>query len=105
MTPPGTTRSHRWDPCRTPRAMIEEAKQQESTRSGRRRPRMTEGSRMYHSPRRHSPKFHDERDILGRDPHHSWEAAARAFAVALRGCFAPMPFRAGLTAGVKGTLD
>ena len=41
----------------------------------------------------------------GRDPHHSWEAAARAFAVALRGCFAPMPFRAGLTAGVKGTLD
>ena len=40
-----------------------------------------------------------------RDPHHSWEAAARAFAVALRGCFAPNPFRAGLTAGVKGTLD
>lgn len=33
------------------------------------------------------------------------EAAARAFAVALRGCFAPDPFRAGLTAGVKGTLD
>jgi len=41
----------------------------------------------------------------GKDPHHSWEAAARAFAVALRGCFVPMPFRAGLTAGVKGTLD
>lgn len=41
----------------------------------------------------------------GRDAHHSWEAAARAFAVALRGCFAPNPFRAGLTAGVKGTLD
>lgn len=41
----------------------------------------------------------------GKDPHHSWEAAARAFAVALRGCFEPMPFRAGLTAGVKGTLD
>jgi imidazoleglycerol-phosphate dehydratase len=41
----------------------------------------------------------------GKDPHHSWEAAARAFAVALRGCFAPMAFRAGLTAGVKGTLD
>jgi imidazoleglycerol-phosphate dehydratase len=45
------------------------------------------------------------RVAAGRDPHHSWEAAARAFAVALRGCFAPMPFRAGLTAGVKGTLD
>ena len=41
----------------------------------------------------------------GRDPHHAWEAAARAFAVALRRCFDPMPFRAGLTAGVKGTLD
>ena len=41
----------------------------------------------------------------GRDPHHSWEAAARAFAVALRGCFGANPFRAGLTAGVKGTLD
>ncbi len=41
----------------------------------------------------------------GRDPHHSWEAAARAFAVALRGCFAPLPWRAGLTVGVKGTLD
>jgi imidazoleglycerol-phosphate dehydratase len=45
------------------------------------------------------------RVTAGRDPHHSWEAAARAFAVALRGCFGPMPFRAGLTAGVKGTLD
>jgi len=45
------------------------------------------------------------RVTAGRDPHHSWEAAARAFAVALRGCFAAMPFRAGLTAGVKGTLD
>lgn len=41
----------------------------------------------------------------GRDPHHSWEAASRAFAVALRGCFAPLPWRAGLTPGVKGTLD
>ena len=41
----------------------------------------------------------------GKDPHHAWEAAARAFAVALRRCFDPMPFRAGLTAGVKGTLD
>lgn len=41
----------------------------------------------------------------GRDPHHAWEAAARAFAVALRTCFAPLPWRAGLTVGVKGTLD
>jgi imidazoleglycerol-phosphate dehydratase len=41
----------------------------------------------------------------GVDPHHSWEAAFRAFGVALRGCFRPLPFRAGLTVGVKGTLD
>ncbi len=41
----------------------------------------------------------------GADPHHSWEAACRAFGVALRTCFRPFPFRAGLTVGVKGTLD
>ena len=45
------------------------------------------------------------RAVTGNDPHHTWEAVARAFAVALRGCFDPNPFRAGLTAGVKGTLD
>lgn len=45
------------------------------------------------------------RSVTGNDPHHSWESVARAFAVALRGCFDPNPFRAGLTAGVKGTLD
>ncbi len=45
------------------------------------------------------------RSVTGQDPHHAWEAVARAFAVALRGCFDPNPFRAGLTAGVKGTLD
>jgi imidazoleglycerol-phosphate dehydratase len=45
------------------------------------------------------------RSVAGADPHHSWESAARAFGVALRDCFAPNPFRAGLTAGVKGTLD
>ena len=45
------------------------------------------------------------RAITGNDPHHTWEAVARAFAVALKGCFDPNPFRAGLTAGVKGTLD
>jgi imidazoleglycerol-phosphate dehydratase len=39
------------------------------------------------------------------DPHHAWEAAFRAFAKALRGALAPNPWRAGLTAGVKGTLD
>lgn len=45
------------------------------------------------------------RAVTGNDPHHTWEAVARAFAVALKGCFDPNPFRAGLTAGVKGTLD
>ena len=46
------------------------------------------------------------RVAAGVDPHHSWEAASRAFA-----CRAPRllpaanPFRAGLTVGVKGTLD
>lgn len=45
------------------------------------------------------------RSAAGADPHHAWEAAARAFAVALRACFEPNPFRAGLTVGVKGTLD
>ena len=45
------------------------------------------------------------RAVTGNDPHHTWEAVARAFAVALRSCFDPNPFRAGLTAGVKGTLD
>jgi imidazoleglycerol-phosphate dehydratase len=39
------------------------------------------------------------------DPHHAWEAAFRAFAKALRAALAPNPWRAGLTAGVKGTLD
>jgi imidazoleglycerol-phosphate dehydratase len=39
------------------------------------------------------------------DPHHAWEAAFRAFAKALRAALTPNPWRAGLTAGVKGTLD
>ena len=39
------------------------------------------------------------------DPHHAWEAAFRAFGKALRAALAPNPWRAGLTAGVKGTLD
>ncbi len=45
------------------------------------------------------------RAVSGNDPHHTWEAVSRAFAVALKGCFDPNPVRAGLTAGVQGTLD
>lgn len=43
--------------------------------------------------------------ISGADPHHCWEACFRAFAKALRAALAPDPWRAGATAGVKGTLD
>jgi imidazoleglycerol-phosphate dehydratase len=43
--------------------------------------------------------------IAGADPHHRWEACFRAFAKALRAAIAPDPWRAGATAGVKGTLD
>jgi imidazoleglycerol-phosphate dehydratase len=43
--------------------------------------------------------------IAGGDPHHRWEACFRAFAKALRAALAPDPWRAGATAGVKGTLD
>jgi imidazoleglycerol-phosphate dehydratase len=44
-------------------------------------------------------------DEGSRDPHHAWEAGFRAFARALRTATAPNPRRAGMTAGVKGTLD
>ncbi len=44
-------------------------------------------------------------DEACRDPHHAWEAGFRAFARALRAALAPNPRRAGMTAGVKGTLD
>jgi imidazoleglycerol-phosphate dehydratase len=44
-------------------------------------------------------------DDGARDPHHAWEAAFRAFGRALRAALAPNPRRAGMTAGVKGTLD
>jgi imidazoleglycerol-phosphate dehydratase len=45
-------------------------------------------------------------DILrADDPHHAWEAGFRAFGRALRFSIAPNAWRAGLTAGVKGTLD
>jgi imidazoleglycerol-phosphate dehydratase len=43
--------------------------------------------------------------IAGADPHHRWEACFRAFAKALRAAIASDPWRAGATAGVKGTLD
>jgi len=43
--------------------------------------------------------------VSGRDPHHRWEACFRAFAKALRAVIAPDPWRAGATAGVKGTLE
>jgi imidazoleglycerol-phosphate dehydratase len=41
----------------------------------------------------------------GHDPHHAWEAGFRAFARALRAALRENPRRAGMTAGVKGTLD
>lgn len=40
----------------------------------------------------------------GKDPHHTWEAMFRALGEALRQAFEPNPWRAGTTAGVKGTL-
>jgi imidazoleglycerol-phosphate dehydratase len=40
----------------------------------------------------------------GKDPHHTWEAMFRAVGEALREAFEPNPWRAGTTAGVKGTL-
>jgi imidazoleglycerol-phosphate dehydratase len=43
--------------------------------------------------------------LAGADPHHQWEACFRAFAKAVRAAVAPDPWRAGATAGVKGTLD
>jgi len=45
-------------------------------------------------------------DVLeAEDPHHAWEAAFRAFGRALRFSLLSNSWRAGLTAGVKGTLD
>jgi imidazoleglycerol-phosphate dehydratase len=40
----------------------------------------------------------------GKDPHHTWESIFRALGEALREAFDPNPWRAGTTAGVKGTL-
>jgi imidazoleglycerol-phosphate dehydratase len=44
-------------------------------------------------------------DEGSRDPHHAWESGFRAFARALRAAITLNPKRAGMTAGVKGTLD
>ncbi len=42
-------------------------------------------------------------DILkGKDPHHIWESAFRAFGKSLRQAFAPNSWRKGTTPGVKG---
>lgn len=42
--------------------------------------------------------------LSGEDPHHSWEAVYRSFGLALKETLFPCPWRAGTTAGVKGTL-
>ncbi|MFA6035388.1 MAG: hypothetical protein WC759_00330 [Candidatus Micrarchaeia archaeon] len=43
--------------------------------------------------------------LKGEDPHHTWEAAFRAFGEALAEAFRSNPWRAGGIAGVKGTLE
>ncbi len=40
----------------------------------------------------------------GKDPHHAWESVFRALGEALREAFRPNTWRAGTSAGVKGTL-
>lgn len=45
------------------------------------------------------------RSLQGVDPHHVWESLFRAFGVALRNALGRNEWRAGLTAGIKGTLD
>lgn len=45
------------------------------------------------------------RSLQATDPHHLWESVFRAFGVALRTALARNEWRAGLTAGIKGTLD
>jgi imidazoleglycerol-phosphate dehydratase len=45
------------------------------------------------------------RSLQATDPHHLWESVFRAFGVALRMALARNEWRAGLTAGIKGTLD
>ena len=43
--------------------------------------------------------------LSGEDPHHSFEAVYRSFGLALKESLKPNPWRAGMTAGVKGVLD
>jgi len=44
-------------------------------------------------------------DLLkGSNPHHVWESIFRALGEALRTAFAPCPWRAGTTPGVKGQV-
>jgi imidazoleglycerol-phosphate dehydratase len=45
------------------------------------------------------------RSLQGNDPHHVWESIFRAFGMALRAALARNEWRAGLTAGLKGTLE
>jgi imidazoleglycerol-phosphate dehydratase len=45
------------------------------------------------------------RSLQAKDPHHLWESVFRAFGVALRMALTRNEWRAGLTAGIKGTLD
>lgn len=42
--------------------------------------------------------------LNGDDPHHSWESVYRSFGLALKDTLTFNPWRAGTTAGVKGTL-
>ena len=41
----------------------------------------------------------------GEDPHHCWESVYRSFGLALKEALKPNPWRAGTTAGVKGTME
>ncbi|KKR29800.1 MAG: Imidazoleglycerol-phosphate dehydratase, partial [Candidatus Gottesmanbacteria bacterium GW2011_GWC2_39_8] len=41
--------------------------------------------------------------LAGEDPHHTWEAAFKAFGEALRDALSACPYRAGITIGLKGT--
>ncbi|MFA6523806.1 MAG: hypothetical protein WCS85_05570 [Candidatus Peribacteraceae bacterium] len=43
------------------------------------------------------------RALAGENPHHTWEAIYRSFGLALKESLSSNPWRAGTTAGVKGT--
>lgn len=44
-------------------------------------------------------------EYSGKDPHHSWEAAFRAFGYALRNAFSENKWRKGTLSALKGTLE